>query len=82
MLEEREFETEVVYRILEKKVYDTMMPIVQATFLQRSSKAANMNGRSKVSGSQRADVRLAVDQACKMYVYGKSDDMCRSDPAK
>jgi hypothetical protein len=58
-------------------VYDTMMPIVQATFVKRGSKAENMNGRSKVSGSQRADVRLAVDQAGEMYVYSKSDGMIR-----
>ena len=60
-----------------KNVYDTMMPIVRATFLQRGSKAENMNGRSKVSGSQRADVRIAVDQAGEMYVYSKSDGMIR-----
>jgi hypothetical protein len=60
-----------------KKLYDTMLPIVRATFLQRGSKAENMNGRSKVSGSQRADVRLAVDQAGEMYVYSKSDGMIR-----
>ena len=60
-----------------KQVHDTMMPIVRATFLQRGSKAENMNGRSKVSGSQRADVRLAVDQAGELYVYSKSDGMIR-----
>ena len=60
-----------------KQVHDTMMPIVQATFLKRGSKADNMNGRSKVSGNQRADVRLAVDQAGEMYVYSKSDGMIR-----
>ena len=60
-----------------KQVHDTMMPIVRATFLQRGSKAENMNGRSKVSGNQRADVRLTVDQAGEMYVYSKSDGMIR-----
>jgi hypothetical protein len=61
----------------QKNVYDTMLPIVQTTFRQRGSKAENMNGRSRVSGSQRADVRLAVDQAGEMYVYSKSDGMIR-----
>jgi acetolactate synthase regulatory subunit len=60
-----------------KNVYETMLPVVRATFRQRGSKAENMNGRSKVSGSQRADVRLAVDQAGEMYVYSKSDGMIR-----
>ena len=60
-----------------KQVYDTMMPIVRATFLRRGSKSENMNGRSKVSGTQRADVRLTVDQAGEMYVYSKSDGMIR-----
>ena len=50
-----------------------MMPIVRSTFVRRGSKAENMNGRSKVSGTQRADVRLTVDQAGEMYVYSKSD---------
>jgi len=59
------------------QVYDTMMPIVRSTFLRRGSKSENMNGRSKVSGTQRADVRLTVDQAGEMYVYSKSDGMIR-----
>ena len=53
-----------------------MMPIVQTTFRQRGSKAENMNGKGRVSG-ERADVRLAVDQAGEMYVYSKSDGMIR-----
>ena len=60
-----------------QRVYDTMMPIVRSTFVHRGSKADNMNGRSKVSGTQRADVRLTVDQAGEMYVYSKSDGMIR-----
>ena len=60
-----------------KQLYDTMFPIVRATFLQRGSKSENMNGRSRVSGGHRADVRLAVDQAGEMYVYSKSDGMIR-----
>ena len=60
-----------------QRVYDTMMPIVRSTFVRRGSKAENMNGRSKVSGTQRADVRLTVDQAGEMYVYSKSDGMIR-----
>jgi hypothetical protein len=59
-----------------KKLYDTMMPIVRTTFRQRGSKAENMNGKGRVSG-ERADVRLAVDQAGEMYVYSKSDGMIR-----
>jgi Glucose / Sorbosone dehydrogenase len=59
-----------------KQVYDTMMPIVSKTFRDRGSKAENMNGKGRVSG-ERADVRLAVDQAGEMYVYSKSDGMIR-----
>jgi hypothetical protein len=69
-----------------KQVYETMFPIVQKTFVARGSKAENMNGRGRVSGSARADVRLAVDQAGEMYVYSKSDGMIRriiaATPAK
>ena len=60
-----------------RQLYDTMFPIVQKTFLHRGSKSENMNGRGRVSGSHRADVRLAVDQAGEMYVYSKSDGMIR-----
>lgn len=60
-----------------KKLYDTMFPIVRKTFLARGSTSENMNGRSRVSGSHRADVRLTVDEAGEMYVYSKSDGMIR-----
>jgi len=60
-----------------KQLYDTMFPIVRKTFLQRGSKSENMNGRGRVSGEHRADVRLTVDQAGEMYVYSKSDGMIR-----
>jgi hypothetical protein len=59
-----------------KDVYETMMPIVRTTFRQRGSKAENMNGKGRVSG-ERADVRIAVDEAGEMYVYSKSDGMIR-----
>jgi hypothetical protein len=59
-----------------KQVHDTMMPIVSRTFRARGSKAENMNGKGRVSG-ERADMRLAVDQAGEMYVYSKSDGMIR-----
>jgi hypothetical protein len=59
-----------------KKLFDTMMPIVQATFRARGSQAEGMNGKGRVSGD-RADVRLAVDQAGEMYIYSKSDGMIR-----
>ena len=60
-----------------KQIYDTMFPIVRKTFLQRGSKSENMNGRGRVSGEHRGDVRVAVDQAGEMYVYSKSDGMIR-----
>jgi hypothetical protein len=60
-----------------KKTYDTMMPIVRAAYLQRGGKAESMNGKSRVSGPHRADVRLAVDAAGELYIYSKSDGMIR-----
>ena len=60
-----------------KKLYDTMFPIVRATFLQRGGTAESMNGRGRISGEHRADVRLAVDQAGELYIYSKSDGMIR-----
>ncbi len=60
-----------------KQVYDTMMPIVQKVYRQRGAKAEMMNGRSRVSGTNRADMRLTVDQSGEMYVYSKSDGMIR-----
>jgi hypothetical protein len=60
-----------------KKLYDTIFPIVRTTYLQRGGTAESMNGRGRISGQHRADVRLAVDQAGEMYVYSKSDGMIR-----
>jgi len=60
-----------------KQIYDTMFPIVRKTFLDRGSKSENMNGRGRISGEHRADVRLTVDEAGEMYIYSKSDGMIR-----
>ena len=60
-----------------KKLYDTMYPIVRATYLQRGGRAEIMNGRGRISGEGRADVRLALDEAGELYVYSKSDGMIR-----
>lgn len=60
-----------------KKLYDTMFPIVRTTYLQRGGTAESMNGRGRVSGEHRADVRLAIDQTGEMYIYSKSDGMIR-----
>jgi hypothetical protein len=59
-----------------KQVYDSMLPIILKTYRERGAKAESMNGRGRVSG-QRADARLAVDQAGELYVYSKSDGMIR-----
>jgi hypothetical protein len=60
-----------------KKTFDTMLPIVRAAYLHRGGKAESMNGKSRVSGPHRADVRLAVDAAGELYIYSKSDGMIR-----
>jgi hypothetical protein len=60
-----------------KKAYDTMFPIVRTAYLHRGGRAESMNGKSRVSGPHRADVRLAVDAAGELYIYSKSDGMVR-----
>ena len=60
-----------------KKLYDTMFPVVRATYLQRGGTAESMNGRGRISGEHRADVRLAADAAGELYIYSKSDGMIR-----
>jgi hypothetical protein len=60
-----------------KKLYDTMFPIVRASYIGRGGKAASMNGKGRVSGGHRADARLAVDAAGELYIYSKSDGMIR-----
>ncbi len=35
-----------------RQTYDTMFPIVKATFRQRGSQADNMNGKGRVSGER------------------------------
>ena len=60
-----------------KKTYDTMLPIVRTAYVQRGGKSESMNGKARVSGPHRADVRLAVDAAGELYIYSKSDGMIR-----
>jgi hypothetical protein len=60
-----------------KQIYDTMYPIVRSAYLQRGGKAEVMNGRGRISGQGRADVRLALDEAGELYVYSKTDGMIR-----
>jgi hypothetical protein len=60
-----------------KTLYDTMFPIVRTTYLARGGKSESMNGRGRVSGGHRADVRITVDAAGELYIYSKSDGMIR-----
>jgi hypothetical protein len=57
----------------EKMVYDTMAPIVEATYRDRGGKRP---AGSPMSG--RVDARLAIDASGELYLLTKSDGMIRA----
>ena len=59
------------------QVYDTFMPIAEATYQARGGKDPDLPGRATVSGSKRADARFAVDANGELYIYSKTDGMIR-----
>jgi len=59
------------------QLYDTFMPIAEATYQARGGKDPDLPGRATVSGSKRADARFALDAAGELYVYSKTDGMIR-----
>jgi hypothetical protein len=61
-----------------KQPYPTMFPIVQAAYRARGGKDPDLPGGAVVSGSGRADIRLAVDASGELYILSKSDGMIRS----
>jgi hypothetical protein len=62
----------------EPKVYPTMFPVVLAAYHARGGTDPDMPGSARVSGTGRADIRLAVDAAGELYVLSKSDGMIRA----
>jgi hypothetical protein len=60
------------------QVYDTMFPIAEIAYHSRGGKDPDLPGRATVSGSGRADARLAMDAAGELYIYTKSDGMIRA----
>lgn len=61
-----------------KQPYPTMFPIVVTAYHARGGKDPDLPGGSVVSGSGRADIRLAVDAAGELYILSKSDGMIRA----
>lgn len=61
-----------------KKLYETMFPIAQAGYHARGGQDPDLPGRARVSGSGRADARLAVDAEGELYFYSKTDGMIRA----
>lgn len=61
-----------------KQPYPTMFPIVLAAYHARGGKDPDLPGGSVVSGTGRADIRLAVDAAGELYILSKSDGMIRA----
>ena len=59
------------------QVYDTFMPIAQASYQARGGKDPDLPGRATVSGARRADARFAVDGKGELYIYSKTDGMIR-----
>jgi hypothetical protein len=60
-----------------RRLYPTMMPIVQSGYHARGGKDPDLPGTAAVSGSGRVDLRLALDRSGEMYLLSKSDGMIR-----
>jgi hypothetical protein len=60
-------------------VYDTMFPIVDATYHKRGGRAANLPGGTGMTVAKlgRVDARFAIDAAGELYLYSKTDGMIR-----
>ncbi|MCW1925618.1 PQQ-dependent sugar dehydrogenase [Luteolibacter arcticus] len=60
------------------KAYDRFFEIVEAGYDFRGGVDADLPGGATISGTGRADIRLAVDAAGELYVTSKSDGVIRS----
>jgi Glucose / Sorbosone dehydrogenase len=61
-----------------KKVYDSMFPIVEATYHARGGTSPHLQGPPGLIMGGRADVRLSIDANGELYLYSKSDGVIRS----
>jgi hypothetical protein len=59
------------------KEYDSMFPIVEATYHARGGKHPRLQGPPGLIKGGRADVRFSIDAAGELYLYSKSDGMIR-----
>jgi hypothetical protein len=59
------------------KEYDSMFPIVEATYHARGGKHPRLQGPPGLIEGGRADVRFSIDAAGELYLYSKSDGMIR-----
>jgi hypothetical protein len=61
-----------------KKVYDSMYPIVEATYHARGGTSPHLQGPKGLIMGGRADVRFSIDAGGELYLYSKSDGVIRS----
>ncbi len=59
------------------KEYDSMFPIVEATYHARGGKHPRLQGPPGLIKGGRADVRVSIDASGELYLYSKSDGMIR-----
>jgi hypothetical protein len=60
-----------------RRLFSTLMPIVQAGYHARGGKDPDLPGTGAVSGSGRVDLRFALDRSGELYLLSKSDGMIR-----
>jgi len=61
-----------------KKVYDSMFPIVEASYHARGGKHPKLAGRPELVMGGRADVRFSIDASGELFLYSKSDGVIRA----
>ena len=59
------------------KAYDSMFPIVEASYHARGGKMPRLAARSDLVFGGRADVRFSIDAQGELYLYSKSDGVIR-----
>jgi hypothetical protein len=58
--------------------HDSMLAIATRAYHERGGTNATLNGFNSMTGTGRADARLAVDSAGELYIFTKTDGMIRA----
>jgi hypothetical protein len=61
-----------------KKIYDSMFPVVEASYHARGGRSSKLAGRADLIKGGRADVRFSIDANGELFLYSKGDGVIRA----